>query len=147
MEATPLCGVPSSSLPARADRSDPLPGNPAFGDLIRRTREAKKRGNPAFSLRQFAAAVGVSPTFISRMETGEFDPPSPDKIVKMAELLDLDRDEVLMLAEKPDPDAERFLRERPRAVAAFLRTAREVGLTDAQFDQLTRQIREQRDEQ
>jgi len=115
-------------------------GNQAFGDLIRRRREEKKRGNPAFSLRQFAAAVGVSPTFISRMEVGEFDPPSPEKIVKMAELLELDRDELLELAQKPDPDAAQYMKERPRAVAAFLRKAREVGLTDEQLHDMTMKL-------
>ena len=121
-----------------------MAGNKAFGDLIRKRREEKKRRNPAFSLRQFAAAIDVSPTFLSRMETGEFDPPSPEKIVKMAELLGLDRDDLLVLAQKPDPDAEQFMRERPRAVAAFLRTAREFDLSEAELMKMTRDLRQRK---
>lgn len=121
-----------------------MAGNPAFGEFVRRKREEKKRGNPAFSLRQFASAIGVSPTFLSRMEMGEFDPPSPEKIVKMAELLEVDRGELLDLAQKPDPEATQLLKEKPRAVAAFLRTARAMNLTDEDFRELEREIREKK---
>lgn len=121
-----------------------MAGNQAFGDLIRKRREEKKRGNPAFSLRQFAAAIDVSPTFLSRMETGEFDPPSAEKIVKMAELLELDRDDLLVMAQKADPAAEQFMRERPRAVAAFLRTARELNLTEDDLMTMTRELQKRK---
>ncbi len=52
----------------------------------------KKAVDPSFSLRQFAVKVGISATFLSKVETGEFDPPSAENIIKMAELLDVDAD-------------------------------------------------------
>jgi len=81
-----------------------MAGNLQFGQRIRELREAKKRTDPAFSLRQFAEALNLSATFISKMETGQFDPPSAENIKKMAELLGADPYELLQLAQKPDPE-------------------------------------------
>lgn len=100
-----------------------MPGNPQFGEYIRRLRELKKRDNPDFSLRRFARLVEISPTLLSKMETGEFSPPGPDKIIRMAELLGEDPDELLARAGKVDPDLNRIIREKPRVYADFLRTA------------------------
>lgn len=76
-----------------------MAGNPAFGDRIRELRELKKAVDPTFSLRQFAERVGISATFLSKVERGEFDPPAPDKIKRMAELLGIDADELLAIAD------------------------------------------------
>lgn len=104
-------------------KGKPVPGNPQFGEYIRRLRELKKRDNPDFSLRRFARLVEISPTLLSKMETGEFSPPGPDKIIRMAELLGEDPDELLARAGKVDPDLNRIIREKPRVYADFLRTA------------------------
>ena len=64
-----------------------MAGNPRFGKRVRELREAKKAVDPSFSLRQFAVKVGISATFLSKVETGEFDPPSAENIIKMAEFL------------------------------------------------------------
>ena len=60
-----------------------MAGNPVFGKKVRELREVKLKTNPKFTLRQFAAAVGISPTFLSKVERGEFDPPAADKIMKI----------------------------------------------------------------
>jgi len=112
-----------------------------FGQVVRDRREEKKKSDPRFSLRQFAQAVGISATFLSKVETGEFPPPSAEKIKKMAELLDLNADELLALAGKVDPDLPEIIREQPKAVADFLRTAQEHGLTEKDFQKLTDKIR------
>ena len=121
---------------------DHLAGNPAFGKRIRTLREARKRNDPSYSLRRFAKSVGVSPTFLSKVETGEFDPPIPDKVKRMAELLEQDPDELLALAGRVDPDLSEIIKEQPKAVADFLRTAREHNLSQADIERFTRQIRE-----
>ena len=41
-----------------------MAGNPLFGKRIRELREAKLRDDAKFTLRQFATAVGISPTLI-----------------------------------------------------------------------------------
>ena len=118
-----------------------MAGNLQFGQRIRELREAKKRTDPAFSLRQFAEALNLSATFISKMETGQFDPPSAENIKKMAELLGADPYELLQLAQKPDPELVEMVKEQPKEMADFLRTAREKGVTAAELTEMTRKLR------
>ena len=122
-----------------------MSGNPEFGALIRALREAKKRKDPDFSLRKFAAAVGISATFLSKVETGEFAPPAPERIIKMAELLGQNPDELLALADKHAPDLSEIIKDQPRAMADFLRTAKETDLTEEELRKLTQQIRNRKE--
>jgi len=122
-----------------------MPGNPTFGRYIRKLREAKKIIDPRFSLRKFAAMVGISPTFLSKVEKGEFAPPAPGRIKKMAELLEVDADELLALANKVDPDLSEIIKEQPKAMADFLRTARDVNLSEDELRKLTGKLRKQND--
>ena len=46
-----------------------------FGAFIRRERESKEIG-----LREMAKKVGVSPTYMSKVERDEFPPPAEDKV-------------------------------------------------------------------
>ncbi len=115
--------------------------NKKFGQCIREVREEKKKTDPKFSLRQFAQSVGISATFLSKVETDEFSPPSVEKIKLIAKLLDLDADELLALAGKVDQDLPEIIREQPKVVADFLRTARQYGLTEDQFKKLTDKIK------
>jgi transcriptional regulator with XRE-family HTH domain len=116
-------------------------GNPKFGRRIRTLREEKRRTDPAFSLRKFADRVGISATFLSKVETGEFDPPRAEKIINMAKLLGVDPDELLALAGKVDPELDKIIRSEPKAMADFLRTARDKGLTAEDIEKLTRGIK------
>jgi transcriptional regulator with XRE-family HTH domain len=122
-----------------------MPGNPRFGRRIRELREAKKLVDPCFSLRKFAEAVGISATFLSKVETGEFAPPGPEKIKKMAGLLGVDADELLALANKVAPDLSDIIKGQPKAVADFLRTARDMNLSDDELRKLTERLRKRKD--
>ncbi|ABK45158.1 transcriptional regulator, XRE family [Magnetococcus marinus MC-1] len=121
-----------------------MPGNPQFGMFIRSMREEKKKRDPAYSLRKFAEAAGISATFMSKVENGEFDPPAPDKIKKMAELLEVNSDELLAMAGKVDPDLSGIIRDQPRAMADFLRTARDLNLGRKEIEALTDKLRAER---
>jgi transcriptional regulator with XRE-family HTH domain len=121
-----------------------MAGNLKFGKRIRELREAKKRTDPAFSLRRFAQALKMSATFISKMETGQFDPPRAENIMRMAELLGADPYELLQLAEKPDPELVEMVKEQPREVADFLRMARERGVTAEQLAGFTQTLQSQK---
>ena len=122
-----------------------MAGNPEFGKRIRKLREAKRKTNPDFSLRRFAKAVGISATYVSKVENGEFAPPAPDKIKKMAQLLEVDADVLLALAGKVDPALSKIIREQPKAMADFLRTAHDQNLSAEDIEKLTRQIREEKE--
>ena len=50
-------------------------GREKFGAFIRREREAKEDG-----LREMAKKIGVSPTYLSKVERDEFPPPAEDKV-------------------------------------------------------------------
>jgi transcriptional regulator with XRE-family HTH domain len=102
---------------------------PSFGARIRSRREAKGIG-----LRKFAVSVGMSATYLSKIERGELSP-SEDKIKVIANLLDADQDELLALAGRVKSDLSAIIRKQPRAMAAFLRTA--DGLTPAKIRSLT----------
>ncbi len=103
-----------------------------FGAYVRREREDR-----GFGLREMAKKVGVSPTYMSKVERDEFKPPAEDKIRKIADILGIDVDELLALAEKVSSDLSEIIREHPRELAKFLRTSK--GLT---ADDLTRLVRE-----
>jgi len=121
-----------------------MAGNPAFGRRIRELREAKKRDDPKFSLRKFAAAIGISPTYLSKVEVGEFAPPSPENIKKMAALLEVDADELLALAGKVAPDLPEIIRDQPRAMADFMRTVRELDVSEEELQKLTERLRKRK---
>ena len=103
-----------------------------FGAFIRRERQAKEIG-----LREMAKKVGVSPTYLSKVERDEFSPPAEDKVRKIARIIGLDADELLALAGRVASDLTDIIRERPREMADFLRAAR--GLPAEDMARLARQ--------
>ena len=102
-----------------------------FGALIRRQRESKEIG-----LREMAKMIGVSPTYLSKVERDEFAPPAEDKVRKIAEVIGHDVDELLALAGRVSSDLTDIIREHPREMADFLRAAR--GLTAGDMADLAR---------
>ena len=90
-----------------------------FGDRIRAIRTAK-----GFSQRALGERVGVSFTYISKVENGKLDfgdYPSEDLIRRLAAALDADEEELLLLAEKiPEAIRRRFF-ERPDAFRLIAR--------------------------
>lgn len=111
-------------------------GNETFGERVRQRREEKK-----ISLRKFAVMVRVSPTYISQIERGEFNPPSQEKIVEIAEILGENVDEMLALANKVPSDLPPIIQKHPKEVATFLRTA--SNLSPEQWKKLTKDIEKQ----
>ena len=90
-----------------------------FGDRIRAIRTTK-----GFSQRALGERVGVSFTYISKVENGKLDfgdYPSEDLIRRLATALDADEEELLLLAEKiPEAIRRRFF-ERPDAFRLIAR--------------------------
>jgi transcriptional regulator with XRE-family HTH domain len=84
---------PSSRL-AQGIRSE-LP----FGEKLRTIREEKGIG-----LRELAARVGISPSYLSNIETGKFAPPAEDKLRAIARELELDPNQLLVVPGNHDPE-------------------------------------------
>ena len=89
----------------------------SFGKRLRQLRKGK-----GLTLRGLASQVGVGFTYLSRVETGNMtcgEYPSEALIHRLAETLDGDEDELLLLAKKiPVPVRKRIL-QRPDAFIAF----------------------------
>jgi HTH-type transcriptional regulator, competence development regulator len=113
--------------------------NKAFGNKIRTLREERRKKDPAFSLRRFAQEIDVSAAFLSKVEIGEAPPPKAEKIIKMANLLGIDSDELLSLAGKVDPTLPEMILQRP-VIADFLRTVNE-SLSDKEIEKFTDELK------
>jgi transcriptional regulator with XRE-family HTH domain len=97
-----------------------------FGQWLREKRVAK-----GFSLRKFAEEVGVSPTYLSHVEQGEADPPTAERVKKMASLLDENADEMIALAGRVPEDLPEIIQSHPSRIPELLREM--DGLTDEQL--------------
>ena len=107
-------------------------GRTTFGGIVRRERVKLDLG-----LREMAKMIGVSPTYLSKVERDEFPPPAEDKVLAIANIIGRDPDELLALAGKVSSDLTEIIRRHPREMASFLRSAN--GLTVEQLARLERQ--------
>ena len=88
-----------------------------FGSHLRMLRTEKQ-----LTLRGLASKVGVGFTYLSRVETGTMtygDYPSEALIHRLADALDADEDEMLLLAEKIPQQVRQRVLQRPDAFRAF----------------------------
>ncbi|MFQ5479170.1 MAG: helix-turn-helix domain-containing protein [Candidatus Binatia bacterium] len=108
-----------------------------FGATFRRERERLGKG-----LRETAKLLGVSPTYLSKVERDEFPPPAEDKVVAMAKIAGRDVDEFLALAGKVSSDLSDIIRKQPRELAALLRTTK--GLTADEVSRIRREARKRK---
>ena len=80
------------------------------------------REQAGLSQRELANRVGVSFTYLSKIESGVMPPPSENVIVRLVEVLDADRDELMSLAGKIPSDIAQMLKNRENL--QFLRSGR-----------------------
>jgi len=103
-----------------------------FGQHIRGLRRAR-----SLSQRALADRIGVTFTYISKIENDKLDfgdYPSEELILRLADALEANEDELLILAEKiPARLRQRFM-ERPDAFLAL------CELSDEQLDCLVEQV-------
>ena len=97
-------------------------GSKELGEYLISLRDARKQTDPTFSLRGVASKIGISPTYLSKIERGE-QPASDKTIRKLAEILGVSADEIFAHANRIDPDLEKTLasHEAPAQMAALLR--------------------------
>src|SRR4026209_867589 len=93
-----------------------------FGAFIRREREGKEIG-----LREMAKMIGVSPTYLSKVERDEFPPPAEDTVKALPKIIDCDADDLLARAGRVSRDISDIIKRHPLELAALLRTTE--GLT------------------
>jgi len=100
-----------------------------FGQVLR-----EKRIEKGYSLRKFAKMVGISPTYLSQVEQMNVDPPTADRVKRMAEILEESVDEWTALAGRITEDLPGIIHESPTDVPDLLRAVR--GMTADQMRRL-----------
>src|SRR4051794_22064980 len=113
-------------------------GREKFGAFIRRERKAREIG-----LREMAKKIGVSPTYLSKIERDEFPPPAEDKVKAIAEILGCDTDDLLARAGRVSSGISDIIRRRPVELTALLRTTK--GMTADEITRLAREVRKAMD--
>ena len=111
-----------------------------FGSHIRAVRERARQGDPAFSVRQVAARVGVEPAYLSKIERDQVAPPSEATIRRLAGELGEDADVLLALAGKVSSDLRQIIVSRPQLFADLLRELK--TLPDHAIVRLVREVRD-----
>ena len=97
-----------------------------FGQTLREVRERLRQSDRRYSLRQVAQRIGVEPAYLSKIERGDFQPPSEATTVLIARELDEDPDILLAMAGKVSSDLQEIIRKRPRLFADLIRELKDA---------------------
>lgn len=103
-----------------------------FGDRVRELRQKRN-----LTQRDLGALVDVEFSYISKIENGKLDfgnYPSERLIERLAEALEVETDELLLLAEKVPPRIRQRVMERPEAFSKI------AELDDETLDKFVTQI-------
>lgn len=104
---------------------------------------AQERDNKDYSLRDFSKLVGVSHVAISQIEKGRVEA-KKETLIKIAKILNYDKDTLLAKASKLDDVVENMLSEKSETAAVLFRSA--AGLTDEQLKKITKQMKKMSDD-
>jgi transcriptional regulator with XRE-family HTH domain len=94
----------------------------SFGTMLRHQRQAQQVG-----LRELSRRVGMSPAYLSKIETDQFRPPAECKLVAIARELKLDPDAVIAQAGRIPADVVATIKQHPSEMVTLIRTARQLA--------------------
>lgn len=94
-------------------------------------------------MREMAKMIGVSPTYLSKVERDEFKAPAEDKVRAIAKIIGCNEDELLARADRVASDLSDIIKRQPVELAALLRTTK--GLTTEDIARLARNAQEAKD--
>ena len=103
-----------------------------FGKKLREVRI-----NSGTGLRELARLIDKSPGYLSDVEHDNVPPPSEDVILKIATALFVDKKELLVVAQKMDPEISSYVAQEPEA-ADFLRMAKDKKFDSDDWDTLVK---------
>lgn len=106
----------------------------SFGSLLREKRRSAK-----ISQRELAGRIGVDFSYISKLENDRLSPPAAETILAIAKVLDAPSEELLSAAGKIPTDVQRTVSES-QAAQEFLRSAQQLQLSDAEWNQLKKSL-------
>ena len=109
-----------------------------FGEFIK-----QKRTEKGLNLRKLAELMDIAPAYLSDIEKGKRNSPSPEKMSKLAELLELTEEEVLLMNDLAAeartntvaPDISEYVMSNG-SVRIALRKARELNLGEKEWMQI-----------
>ena len=104
----------------------------SFGEYLNKLRTEQRVG-----VRELGRAVDVTGMHISNMEKGK-SLPSPELIVKLANALKVDVDEMSHMANHIAPEVKDVIQNQPKTVPNFLRSAKD--LSTEQWEVLQKQL-------
>jgi HTH-type transcriptional regulator, competence development regulator len=97
-----------------------------LGEFLRERREALRREDAAYSVRQVAERIGIEPSYLSKVERDLGSPPAEETLVRLATELRLDSDVVLALAGKVSGDLREAIRRRPALFGQLIRELKDT---------------------
>lgn len=106
---------------------------PTFGATLRAARISR-----GYGLREFAAKVGVSPTYLSQVERDNSPPPTIDRIEYMAKLLDADSFKWLTLAGRLPEKLAARLAESPSLTELICEACEDGALSVRRYTRMIR---------
>ena len=106
-----------------------------FGLKLKSMRRAK-----GLSQRELAVRVGVDFSYISKLENNRLPPPAPDTIEKICRELGARTEDLMGLTNKLPTDFRQMLVES-RGARDFLREARQMRLSDDEWQKLTGRLK------
>ena len=101
------------------------------------------RAEQNMGVRELGRAVGVTGMHISNLEKGK-SAPSAELVMKLAEALRANVDELLYLADQVSPEVVDVIHQNPLAIPNFLRSAK--NLTPEQWELLRKQVEQMTEE-
>ena len=102
------------------------------------------RAEQKMGVRELGRAVGVTGMHISNLEKGK-SAPSAELVLKLAEALEANADELLYLADQISPEVVGVIHQNPLTIPNFLRSAK--NLTPEQWELLQKQVEQMTEEQ
>lgn len=112
-----------------------------FGQYIREKREALRKSDSSYSLRQVAGRIGVEPSYLSKIERGDHKAYLiEEKIRALARDLDEDPDFLLALSGKISQDIQEIIRNRPLIFAQLIRELK--NMPDNAVLRIVREVRD-----
>jgi len=110
-----------------------------FGQKLRALRRVA-----SITQRRLAERVGVDFSYISKLENDRLPPPAADTILKICEVLGIPPEELLAHSGKIPVQVQQSIGSSPAAIQ-FLRNAQEMKLSEAEWEQLSEQLKRLRD--
>ena len=113
-----------------------------FGETIKKWRLDLRLG-----LRESSKQIGISATYLSRLENNKENPPQADKLIQIAKVYDKTEDEIFSLADRVPPDIEETYKKNKiykEKLPELMRTIAQQNLSSDQWDQFIKDTKNRR---